>query len=43
MSYVDDIESELRSREHMGHGGGNAYDSDSDDDMGGPRVGCAQQ
>lgn len=42
---VDDIEAELKSRMHLAKGhGGQAYDSDDDDDMprGGQRVQCAQ-
>lgn len=45
MSTVEDIESELKARIHMGKGGsgGEAYDSDDDDDMPrGQRVQCAQ-
>lgn len=45
MATVNDIESELRSRVNMHKGSGEAYGSDSDDDMprGGQRVQCAQQ
>eukprot|EP00197_Chlamydomonas_leiostraca_P013031 CAMPEP_0202868736 /NCGR_PEP_ID=MMETSP1391-20130828/11043_1 /ASSEMBLY_ACC=CAM_ASM_000867 /TAXON_ID=1034604 /ORGANISM="Chlamydomonas leiostraca, Strain SAG 11-49" /LENGTH=432 /DNA_ID=CAMNT_0049548941 /DNA_START=149 /DNA_END=1447 /DNA_ORIENTATION=- len=45
MTTVEDIEQELKSRMHMAKGhGGQAYDSDDDDDMprGGQRVQCAQ-
>ena len=43
---VPDIEQEIKARrEHERRSGAEAYDSDSDDDMGGrgQRVSCAQQ
>lgn len=45
MTPVEDIEGELRSRVNMAKNAGEAYGSDSDDDMprGGQRVQCAQQ
>jgi len=44
VSNVANIQEELRSRASMGRGGGEAYDSEDDDDMPrGQRVQCAQQ
>lgn len=44
MVHVEDIEDELKSRVHMHKSAGEAYGSDSDDDMPrGQRVQCAQQ
>ncbi|GFH11068.1 uncharacterized protein HaLaN_06502 [Haematococcus lacustris] len=46
LSYVEDIEAELKSRVHLGKGhAGEAYDSDDEEDggRGGQRVQCAQQ
>lgn len=45
MEAIDDIESELKERAQYDkqYSGGNAFDSDSDDDLAGRRVQCAHQ